>query len=379
MSQEYARRIKSLDGLRGVAALGVVLGHARLVYLQNTPGAWVDMPGIRQLIDLIGVWGSTAVWLFFVLSGFVLALSFQRADGLDYGVYIMRRLARLYLPVWGAVLFALGTMVFVSRDVAGLGDWVSAHPTSPTPWGVIADVTLLSGTGSNVTPLWSLRWEVLFSLLLVVYIAAARRVRPGWLIAACLVLSTVGGIYQSPVLLYMPMFGIGVGFALAWRSFQRRADAFRNALKAPIRRILVATVVVVLAAAQAAPALLVKAGVTSSIVVPGVTTVTRLISVSLIIVIIGTSLSMSRAFASPVILWFGTISFSLYLTHETVLLAMVYSTRANTFALAAAVALCIPVAWGFYKAVEAPAHKLARRIGSTSHRRTVATPAHPTG
>ncbi|KAB1867359.1 acyltransferase [Microbacterium algeriense] len=357
-------RIRSLDGLRGVAAVGVLLGHARLVYMQNDPKPWVYMPGVRHLLDALGAWGATAVWLFFVLSGFVLALSFRNSPRTDYGVYVLRRLARLYLPVWGAVLLALVSMLFISRDVDGLGTWVGAHPPTPTPWGVIADLTLLSGTGSNVTPLWSLRWEIFFSLLLIAYIAAARSIRPGILLAVCAMLSTVGGIYENALLLYMPMFGIGVGFAFAWPTIERWATALRERLSPLLGGALAVAALVAVMGAQLAPNLLPKLGVTSSIALPAMTTLTRLVSVSLIVVLVGTSVTIGRAFSSRMILWLGMISFSLYLTHETVLLGFVYSTAANPVALAGAVALCFPVAWLFYRAVEKPAHAFAKRIGA---------------
>lgn len=367
-------RIRSLDGLRGVAAVGVLLGHARLVYLQNGPESWVYMSGARHILDALGAWGATAVWLFFVLSGFVLALSFRNSPRTDYGVYVLRRLARLYLPVWGAVLLALVSMLFISRDVDGLGTWVGAHPATPTPWGVIADLTLLSGTGSNVTPLWSLRWEIFFSLLLIAYVAAARSIRPGILLPVCAMLSTVGGIYENALLLYMPMFGIGVGFAFAWPTIERWTAALRERLSPLLGGALAVAALVAVMAAQLAPNVLPKLGVTSSIALPGLTTLTRLVSVSLIVVLVGTSVTLGRAFSSRMILWLGMVSFSLYLTHETVLLGFVYSTAANPVALAGAVALCFPVAWLFYRAVEKPAHAFAKRIGARPADRIA--PAH---
>lgn len=338
------------------------------MYLQNGPDSWVYLPGVRHAFDAFGAWGATAVWLFFVLSGFVLTLSFRNTPELDYGVYILRRMARLYIPVWGAVAFALVTMIFVSRDADGLGTWVGAHPTHPTPWGVIADLTLLSGTGSNVTPLWSLRWEIFFSLLLILYVAAARSVRPWLLISICAILSTIGGIYENALLLYMPMFGIGVGFAFVWPTFERWARTLRERLSPALGGGLAVVALVAVAGAQLAPALLTKAGVTSSILTAGVSTLTRLASVSLIVVIVGTSVTIGRVFSSRVILWLGMISFSLYLTHETVLLAVVYSTGANAIALIAAIALCFPVAWIFYNIVERPAHSFAKRIGGRKER-----------
>lgn len=373
MNKPIVPRIRALDGLRGVAAVGVVIGHARLVYLQNGPDSWVYFPGARHALALVGTWGATAVWLFFVLSGFVLALAFRNAPETDYGIYVLRRLARLYLPVWGAVFLALVSMIFISRDVDGLGSWVGAHPAFPTPWGVIADLTLLSGTGSNVTPLWSLRWEIFFSLLLVAYIAAARNVRPALMILGCAALSVVGGIYENALLLYMPMFGIGVGFAFAWPTFEKWASMLRKRLGRAAGGTLAVGSLLIVAAAQLAPSLLPKFGIATPILLTGVNTFTRLASVSILVVLVGTSLTIGRVFSARPILWLGLISFSLYLTHETVLLALVYPTRADAVALIVAILLCFPTAWLFYTLVERPAHSLAKLIGARDSRVVPAT------
>jgi peptidoglycan/LPS O-acetylase OafA/YrhL len=163
-------RIRSLDGLRGLAALTVVLGHARLVVLQNTDSDLVRFAPIRIPLDFIATMGGHAVWLFFILSGFVLSRMFLENKVTDYGRYILGRLARLYLPVWGALMLVLVCMLAVPRNVAGLGSWVSGHPTQATASDFVKDMFLMLGTSGNLSPLWSLQWEVLFSLLLIVYV-----------------------------------------------------------------------------------------------------------------------------------------------------------------------------------------------------------------
>ena len=70
-------RFVSLDGLRGIAAIAVMLFHVSLGY----------MPG-----------GSLAVDFFFCLSGFVIALAFGKrfANGLSFRAFAKARFARLY-------------------------------------------------------------------------------------------------------------------------------------------------------------------------------------------------------------------------------------------------------------------------------------------
>jgi peptidoglycan/LPS O-acetylase OafA/YrhL len=94
----YASRIPCLDGLRGIAALGVMLFHFNLFYL---PQAHLPFVGRAYL----------AVDLFFLLSGFVMAhvygrllASNWRAHWLEYG---RARFARIY------PLFAVTTLTMV--------------------------------------------------------------------------------------------------------------------------------------------------------------------------------------------------------------------------------------------------------------------------
>src|ERR1022692_2357744 len=93
-------RFRVLDALRGLAALVVVVHHVML-----------SLPdGIRGQLGFIevasGMGGRFAVMLFFVLSGFVLALPYFAGTSLPYGRYIVRRFCRLYLPFAFAVLIA---------------------------------------------------------------------------------------------------------------------------------------------------------------------------------------------------------------------------------------------------------------------------------
>ena len=88
MELHPARNIDSLDGLRGFACLLVVLGHLakeELIF---------DIKGIGQL----------GVMLFFVLSGFLMALLYtdQRLNAERLSVYAVRRVFRV-VPAYVAV------------------------------------------------------------------------------------------------------------------------------------------------------------------------------------------------------------------------------------------------------------------------------------
>jgi len=70
----------ALDGIRGVAAVSVLLFHLE---------RWLDVPGLAAN-------GNLSVDMFFTLSGFVLALAYsQRADAMNLWAFLLMRAVRL--------------------------------------------------------------------------------------------------------------------------------------------------------------------------------------------------------------------------------------------------------------------------------------------
>ena len=95
------QRNGALDGLRGLAAFSVFLSHA-----QGMIPATALMETLRSSPARILWDGAAAVSLFFVLSGFVLALPFigPIAKRLDVADFLVRRVFRIY----PAYLVAIG-------------------------------------------------------------------------------------------------------------------------------------------------------------------------------------------------------------------------------------------------------------------------------
>ena len=93
-----AGRVQYLEGLRGIAAVQVVLLHFVSAFLPET--AEHAPPPLRVLWD-----GHTAVYVFFLISGAVLTPSFARGGA--WWRQTAKRLVRLGLPVAAAAIFAL--------------------------------------------------------------------------------------------------------------------------------------------------------------------------------------------------------------------------------------------------------------------------------
>ncbi|MEA5153977.1 acyltransferase [Raineyella sp.] len=90
-------RFRELDGLRGIAALCVVLHHFTGGYQSRYP----DAP--PPLIE--AAWGAYGVQLFFFISGFVILMSAGRAQ--RPGDFAISRVSRLYPVYWIAVTLAI--------------------------------------------------------------------------------------------------------------------------------------------------------------------------------------------------------------------------------------------------------------------------------
>lgn len=110
-SADQGGRLRSIDALRGIAALAVVVDHAMLY------GNWPDPSPLWFLwirsIGTLGLWG---VPLFFVISGFCIHLRWAKRyastgeQRLDFVDFWKRRLHRLYPPYFVALC---GSMILI--------------------------------------------------------------------------------------------------------------------------------------------------------------------------------------------------------------------------------------------------------------------------
>lgn len=117
-------RLRELDGLRGLAALIVLFYHISLTYpslavpyyaqpVEGPLAFALTYTPLHLLRD-----GRMAVYIFFVLSGLVLALPvLARGRAYPWLAYYPQRLIRLYLPVWAAVALGVALIALVPRGL----------------------------------------------------------------------------------------------------------------------------------------------------------------------------------------------------------------------------------------------------------------------
>ena len=335
-----------------------MLFHHGSLVIPTSNGA--DLEGIRWVehSPLHTLWaGREAVFVFFVLSGVALTLSVLGGRS-QWRAYYPTRLLRLYLPVLGAVLVGFLVTAAVPRQFEpGQSAWMRTHQFDATPWTFLRDAVLVTGTSTLNTPLWSLRWEVFFSLLLPAYVWVALRMRRHWaaLAALVVVVVTAGSVLGEPALLYLPMFMVGVVIAV---HVPDRIEAMGSRLRGAVGWWFFVAAVLGISSSYWAAAVLHHH-------VETITFPVVLAAAALLVVLALAWDPARRVLSSPVFQWTGRISFSLYLTHELVVVSVGQLLPSEilglTPVLSSPMALLLAVA--FHRAVESPSHRLSQRVG----------------
>jgi peptidoglycan/LPS O-acetylase OafA/YrhL len=184
------KSLQFLDGLRGLAALYVVVGHARWLLWEGYSEGYVKHPELYPLpakllvyFVLIFSFGHQAVMLFFVLSGFVIHLRYayslkdtRETAQFDWWPYVKRRAKRLYPPL----LFAMVLTFLLDRMGIMLGYpiYFQATPFSLINLNINPHHDLITGLGNlafvmtvyvpvwgSNGPLWSLMYEWWFYMI----------------------------------------------------------------------------------------------------------------------------------------------------------------------------------------------------------------------
>lgn len=358
------QRFTALDGLRGLAAFVVLVSHAMLLDPQLAapygperagPG---DADGVAWWITWTPLhlfWaGSEAVFVFFVLSGFVVALPYlDAARGRSWRAYYLRRLIRLYVPVLGSVVLAVLMALVIHREVAsGHSWWLNAHSVALDPRQIARATVTWTGENWLNSPLWSLGWEAMFSLLLPLYVVCAALMPRLWLlwIALLLVVTAAGPWLELGWVSYLPMFAIGTIMA----AHRIELASWSRALR-PWQWAVVALVSWVSLMAGWLPTDL-----------PGGRGLQVFGAALAVLLFLGNRSAVAIGNAG-IVQWLGQRSFSLYLVHEPILVTAgnMAPAAGNGHVVAALLGsiVALLVSDLFFRWVERPSHKLAQRLG----------------
>lgn len=358
-------RFVALDSLRGIAAMCVVFYHSILVFPALEPLHEIYVESGEPLGLLLTamppslLWaGREAVLLFFVLSGFVLALSLQ---GGPHGrpvwlAFAAKRMVRLLIPC--AAVAGLLAVVVPLADPAPepeLSRWFNQQWREPvTPSLVLGHAFLVLPEYSLNTPMWTLHYELRISLILpfmVLLAAFGSHVLLAATIAgvlACLVEMKFLGTGALTTLLFLPHFTFGVLIA-------RHRDALAGGI-ARLGRVAKGCLWGLCYLLLNFRWLVQAPGLVWDIV-------SGLGGALLIALVLGSRRAQSVLCSRP-LPQLGAISYSLYLVHVPVLLAGLYLAPVQVPAWLVAVVspvASVLLAIVLYRLVERPAIVLSRR------------------
>lgn len=178
-------RFETIDGIRGIAALGVVIYH-----LSGNLS-----PDLNQLfpdfLNLIFSYGYLGVPIFFVVSGFVISLSIRESRiTLKYaGTFVLRRSFRLDLTYWASIAFAL-VLLNIKNQVLDSAEPMPSFSNILAHMFYLQDLLAIKPVISVVY--WTLCLEVQLYLFYIFTVWASQKVRPlffcsEYLIHICLI------------------------------------------------------------------------------------------------------------------------------------------------------------------------------------------------
>jgi peptidoglycan/LPS O-acetylase OafA/YrhL len=357
-------RLIALDGVRGVAALIVVFYHVSLLAKTFARGGGAGQQlwtAVTESPLKVLFAGTESVLVFFVLSGLVVALPLLRRS-ISWPAFLMSRLVRLYLPIWGALLFATALIVFIPRSLSAVTAkaWVvRANATEVTPDDFLSEASLLATNYDIVNTLWSLRWELAFTALLplaiLIAVVAKRHV---WVVGIIASAATVAGrILGIDALVYLPVFLLGTLIAVRLEDLV----SWTHRRPRPVLWAAITVVSVLLLVANWWTRPFVHQGTTMADATWGVSGIGAL---GLVLVAV-CSPGAERLLSMRVPQWLGKVSFSLYLVHVPIIATLAFLVGDARWWLVGllAVPLSLVVSTLFFRFVERPSHLLARRVG----------------
>jgi peptidoglycan/LPS O-acetylase OafA/YrhL len=346
------QRYAHLDGLRALAALGVMIEHLFGDLLRQAPSTTGTMAIIaRSGVEHLSL-GRFGVALFFLISGFVVPFSIQGERPLRH--FAISRLFRLYPALWLA-LAVLATTAWRSGEAppiaAVLANMTMAPPLFGQPW---------------LSPIyWTLFVELVFYALVAALFAAGMLRHIGALLGLSLgliaatvlpVLLHAHGVAALPIqYLGMHLSFLLIGLLLRLWLVERRPGA-----RLPV---LVLGLAQLAAVCAVSPFSLARG---DNFIMEGLQPVLGAYFAAVAVFLAAIRLKRPR---SPLLAQTGLISYAMYLFHGPVN-AAVYRALPLTGRLGdlATMLLCIgltlALSWLVYRLVERPMIRLGRRIAT---------------
>lgn len=382
------KKILSLESLRGLAALAVVLDHYfrtffPYIYVSNRPSHSSFEWYFINTPLFLAINGIFSVMVFFVLSGFVLSYGyFKRPEKFDFVTAIVKRYFRLTPIVFVSIMLAfmlLKLHLFFNAQAGLMPDsWKSQDINLfAALWQGIAGVYITSPDEASLNSvLWTIYFEMVGSVLIFAILAMVGRDTRRWYVYGFLTI----------ILLGTNFIGFIAGIILA-DLYHNKSKLYEAIANLPVFYKAAALVIGVYLASF--PPLRTVADLSllyrPLLFIPNNydlnKSIVHLTAAVIILTLVLTSKRLKRVFEWRPFVFLGTISYSMYATHLLVLGSVVSLTFyvatqnhiAYNYAAAIAMAAYIPtvliVATIVMKYVDKPAIMLSRFAGKLFHKR----------
>jgi peptidoglycan/LPS O-acetylase OafA/YrhL len=233
---ENSGNIPALDGIRGILALWVLLGHTL-----------IGVGGSIPVLNTLGL----AVYGFMTLSGFLMAAHYRLREPSEpwrsvktWRLFYTRRFFRLAPLYYFALAIAF---TFHHWYILGYQEIAAAFPNGFTPSSgvpgfelssILVHATFLFGlipsqANNNILPDWSLGLEMQFYFVFPFLMLALRKIGPAWFAFATWLIMTTAQKYcptypqPSFVPLVLSAFVVGMMVSEAWLTRDKlQASAF---------------------------------------------------------------------------------------------------------------------------------------------------------
>jgi peptidoglycan/LPS O-acetylase OafA/YrhL len=355
--------IEALIGIRGIAAIWVLVEHFRIVLYDLIPSSRYFDPWI--------VGANLGIEVFFPLSGFI--ISYMYADRIStratrYRDYLLKRFARIY-PVFLVTLLAVAALV----SAAAVAHVTLNSATRYTPVTFVCNLLVLEaapGCPAWNPPAWSVSSEALayvtfpLTAWLLIRLTRSRSAAIGaaaWLIAgtaAMMLFRLVNPSWTSPGMMLLRITTEFVAGAMLWKAWSLAGEPQSLRWDAIACGAFALVVVTLPLLPQQESFALVLTPVMAIFVV---------------------ALASARGpvrwlFSTRLLIFGGKISYSLYMVHFIVFVTVskvLRWERFETSALPARFAVmgayyltCIAIAIGCYFIVEEPARRAIQRVAA---------------
>jgi len=290
-------RLGYLDSLRGIAALMVFFGH----YINWKYDGNMSVRAASILFN-----ANDAVSFFFVLSGMVLSYPYLQFDKkLDIGRFYVTRLFRIFPAFWIALLInALYVFLWSARPVSDLADAFILNKSEF--WN---EALLIRGYNKFYLPGWTLTIEICFSFLMpfLILIPKFNKKLLPWLLLASFLTINITGFF---------LFHFVLGIFLSCYFVEIQRDEFKETWYYKYRALLLVIAVLFFSLRQ-----IVRISPLGS-TLEYTMNVIKLdffilsgLSAFVFIVFLIRFKNAQRFFEHPVLLFYGKISYGVYLMH----------------------------------------------------------------